>query len=219
MMLPRPKNSYWHPCLFYISLVYWECAENSIGTSLNTLKIQRGTVGTVKNSTPLVSDEREEAPNATTTALHCTTMTAAPVRRAQWNHRPQAHNSTPLPSSLHQHAASRSSAGPWDSKCTSGGFNENVQLLQGRREASSPPPARGTGRLSAVAERGQPWRHSSSKPNSSHGKTLLPGTEASDQGFYQGSSPDTHSPGFPQKVHGRVRFVGRDVAHNRILIF
>lgn len=115
--------------------------------------------------------------------------------------------------------ASHSLASPWDSKCTSGGFNENIQLLQGKREAISPLPTRGTGRLSAIAEREQPWRHSSSKPSSSHGKTLLPSTEASGRGFYQGSSPDTHSPGFPQKVHGRVRFVGRDVAHNRIPIF
>lgn len=115
--------------------------------------------------------------------------------------------------------ASHSLASPWDSKCTSGGFNENIQLLQGKREAISPLPTRGTGRLSAIAEREQPWRHSSSKPSSSHGKTLLPSIEASGRGFYQGSSPDTHSPGFPQKVHGRVRFVGRDVAHNRIPIF
>lgn len=33
----------------------------------------------------------------------------------------------------------------------------------------------------------------------------------------RGSSLDLYSPGFPQKIQGRVRFVGRDVARNRII--
>lgn len=102
-------------------------------------------------------------------------------------------------------------------------LNENVHYFapegKPRDSRASPPPARGTGRLSAIAERGWPLRDSSSKSNSSHGKTLLPGTESSGRGFYQGSSLDMYSPRFLQMVQGGVRFVGRAAAHNRIIIF
>lgn len=187
-----------------------------MGTSLNVLLTQRGLVGTGKNSTspPFHSDDREEA--------FCTATTTLPCRTTRG--RLQTHRGRPP----EQHAlfpAGFPPARSFQFLCESAGYqvhiwwlNGNVQLLRagGRARRAGPPPVRGTGRLSATAERGWPSGCSSSKPNSSRGKAL-PGPEASGQGFYQGSSLDLYSPGFPQKIQGRVRFVGRDVARNRII--
>lgn len=75
--------------------MYWECAENSIGTSLNVLLTQRGLVGTGKNSTspPFHLDEREEAFCTATTTLPCRT-----TRGRLQTPRPTPGAARPLPS-------------------------------------------------------------------------------------------------------------------------
>lgn len=138
----------------------------------------------------------------------------------RWAHCNQPLKQHPLlPQGFPQQAPTTSSASLWDTECTSAGLitKSNYFAPRGKpsKSRASPPPVRGTGRLSAVAERGQPVRDSSSKPNSSHRKTLLPGTV-----FWPRFFPGLlFGHGFLQTVQGRVRFVGRAMARNRITIF
>lgn len=86
----------------------------------------------------------------------------------------------PFPTGFHQQAPSNSSESLWNTKHASGGLMKTSRYFapEGKPGESKarPLPVWGIGMLSVIAERGQPLRDSSSKPNPSHGKTLLPGT-------------------------------------------
>lgn len=157
------------------------------------LLIQWGSVGTVKNSVSSCSTQGYNGkPSIPRQPPFPAEWWWILQWWAHWNQPLKQH--TLLPQGFYQQAATNSSVNLWDTKCMSGGLirKSNYFAPWGKPSESraSPPPVRGTGTLSAIAERGQPVRDFSSKPNSSHRKTLLPGTESSGQGFYQGSSLD-----------------------------
>ena len=120
------------------------------------------------------SDRQEEAFYTTTTTPPCRTMMGAPETGTLKPLKPTPIQHTLFPQGFHQQAPSNSSASLWDTKCASGGLmkTSNYLVPEGKPSESraSPPPVQGTGRLSAIAERGQPLRDSSN--NSAHGKML-----------------------------------------------